>query len=95
MREMGIRLALGAAPRGLLGMVLGEAMLLAAAGIVAGAAGALGLTRYIASLLYTVKPADPGVFTSVAALLALAAVAGCFPARRATRVDPAVVLRDE
>jgi predicted permease len=96
MREMGIRLALGAAPAGVLGMVLREGMLLAAAGIVAGAGCALGLTRYLVSLLYAVKPADPLVFASVAAILALAAAAGCyFPARRATLVDPAVVLREE
>ncbi len=50
----------------------------------------------LASLLYAVKPADPAVFVSVAAILAMAAIAGCyFPARRATRVNPVVVLREE
>jgi putative ABC transport system permease protein len=96
MREMGIRLALGAAPAGILGMVLGEGMALAAGGIVAGIGASLGLTRYLASLLYAVKPADPAVFVAVTVVLALAAAAGCyFPARRATRVDPAMVLREE
>jgi ABC-type antimicrobial peptide transport system permease subunit len=95
-REMGIRMALGAAPAGIRGMVLREGMALAAAGIAIGIVASLGLTRYLASLLYAVKPADPAVFAAVTAVLALAAAAGCyFPARRATRVDPAVVLREE
>jgi putative ABC transport system permease protein len=71
-------------------------MLLAAVGIALGAAASFGLTGYLATMLYTVKPTDPAVFASVAAILALAAAAGCwFPARRATSVDPAVVLREE
>jgi predicted permease len=95
-REVGIRLALGAAPAAIRAMVVGEAMLLAAIGIAAGAAASLGLTRYLATMLYTVKPTDPAVFAAVAAILALSAAAGCwFPARRATSVDPAVVLREE
>jgi predicted permease len=95
-REVGIRLALGAAPGAIRGMVLREGMLLAAVGIGAGAAASLALTRYLATMLYTVKPTDPAVFASVAAILAAAAAAGCwFPARRATSVDPAVVLREE
>ena len=95
-REMGIRLALGAAPSGIRGMVIREGLLLAGAGIAIGLAAALGLTRYLASLLYTVRPTDPAVYAAVSAVLACAAAAGCyFPARRATRVDPAVVLREE
>jgi putative ABC transport system permease protein len=95
-REIGIRLALGAAPRSLLRQVLGEGLLLAAAGIAAGCLGAVALTRYLASLLYTVRPTDPLVYTSVASILLATALAGCyFPARRATRVDPALVLREE
>jgi predicted permease len=95
-REMGIRMAFGASPGGVLRMVLGEGLGLAASGIAVGAGAALGLTRYLASLLYAVKPSDPAVFVSVAAILAAAAAAGCyFPARRATRVDPAVALREE
>ena len=96
MREMGIRLALGAAPSGILGMVLREGLLLAAIGISAGLLAAVGMTRYLATLLYTIRPTDPTVFAAVSVVLAMAAAAGCFfPARRATRVDPAVVLRDE
>ncbi|MBZ5727472.1 MAG: ABC transporter permease [Acidobacteriia bacterium] len=94
-REMGIRLALGAAPRSIRRMVLREGLLLALAGIGAGLAAALGLTRYLASLLYAIRPTDALVYAAVSAVLA-AAIAGCFvPARRATRVDPAVVLREE
>jgi ABC-type antimicrobial peptide transport system permease subunit len=96
MREIGIRLALGAAPTGILGMVLGEGMALAAGGIVAGIGASLALTRYLSSLLYAVNPADPAVFGAVTVVLALSAAAGCyFPARRATRVDPVMVLREE
>jgi putative ABC transport system permease protein len=77
-------------------MVLREGMMLAIAGILAGVLAALALTRYLASLLYAVKPTDPAVFAVVIAVLVSAAAAGCwFPARRATSVDPAVVLRDE
>jgi putative ABC transport system permease protein len=96
MREMGIRAALGAAPRAILRMVLREGLLLAAAGIAGGVVSALVLTRYLAALLYAVKPTDPLVYTLVGVVLALSAIAGCyFPARRATRVDPAIVLREE
>ena len=93
---MGIRLALGAAPGGILGMVLREGLLLAASGIALGVLAAFALTRYLASLLYSVRPTDPAVFAAVSAILAIAAAAGCyFPARRATRVDPSVVLRED
>jgi putative ABC transport system permease protein len=95
-REMGIRLALGAAPYSILRMVLREGLWLAAIGIVTGVAAALVWTRYLQTLLYAIKPTDPLVFASVAAILAISAAAGCyFPARRATRVDPAMVLREE
>ena len=96
LREMGIRLALGASPRLLLRQVLGEGLGLAVAGIAAGCLGALLLTRYLASLLYTVRPTDPLVYLAVALLLIAATLTGCFfPAHRATRVDPALVLREE
>ncbi len=95
-REMGIRLALGAAPLSILRGVIGEGMALSAAGITLGIGAAFALTRYLEKLLYTIHPTDPSVYAAVCALLAGAALAGCyFPARRATRVDPAVVLRDE
>jgi putative ABC transport system permease protein len=96
MREMGIRLALGAAPNAIRALVLREGMSLALAGVAAGVVAALALTRYLSTLLYTVKATDPSVFASVSALLLAVAAAGCwFPARRATAVDPALVLREE
>jgi putative ABC transport system permease protein len=95
-REMGIRLALGAVPAAIRGLVVREGMTLAVAGIVVGLIAALGLSRYLGTLLYQVKPTDAGVYASVSGVLLAAAAAGCwFPARRATGVDPAVVLREE
>jgi ABC-type antimicrobial peptide transport system permease subunit len=71
-------------------------MALSAMGIAAGIAAALALTRFLEKLLYAIRPTDPMVFATVCAILAAAALAGCyFPARRATRVDPAAVLREE
>lgn len=95
-REMGIRLALGAAPNTLLGRVLGEGLALTLVGIGAGLVAAIALTRYLAALLYTVRPTDPLVYTAVTSILIASALAGCYvPARRATRVDPVLVLREE
>jgi len=69
---------------------------MACAGILAGLAGAILLTRYLATLLYAIRPTDTLVYGAVSALLFAAALAGCYvPARRAIRVDPAVVLREE
>jgi len=94
--EFGIRLALGAAPPLLRGMIVRQAMILSAAGIAIGLGAAYGLTRLMASLLFNIKPTDPTVFASVAALLgAVAFFASYLPARRALRVDPAVALRYE
>jgi len=95
-REMGIRLALGAAPGSVLRQVLREGFTLSAAGIAIGLAASLLLTRYLETLLYAIRPTDSLVYASVSLLLAISSLAGCyFPARRATRVDPAVVLREE
>ena len=92
--EFGIRLALGADSPTLRNMIVRQAMLLAAVGIVIGLAAAYGLTRLMASLLFNVKPTDPAVFASVAVLLAAVAfLASYLPARRALRVDPVVALR--
>jgi putative ABC transport system permease protein len=92
--EFGIRLALGADFPGLRNMIVRQAMTLAAAGIVVGLAAAYGLTRFLASLLYSVKPTDPVVFASVTLLFtAVAFLASYVPARRALRVDPVVALR--
>jgi ABC-type antimicrobial peptide transport system permease subunit len=96
LREMGIRLALGAAPSAIRALVLREGMSLALAGVALGVLAALALTRYLSTLLYTVKSTDPGVYAAVSAILVAAAAAGCwFPARRATTVDPSTVLREE
>jgi putative ABC transport system permease protein len=92
--EFGIRLALGSDFGRLRNMVVKQAMLLAAVGIAIGLGAAYGLTRVMVSLLYKVKPTDPLIFASVAALLGGVAFLACYvPARRATRVDPVVALR--
>ena len=95
-REMGIRLALGADTRRVRHLVIGDGMRLAAGGIGIGLAGALGSTRLIASLLFGVTARDPAVLTLAAALLCLVALLAVWlPARQASRVDPAVALRTE
>jgi putative ABC transport system permease protein len=95
-REIGVRIALGADRGVVLGMVLRQGMRLALAGVALGLLAAFGLTRLIASQLYDVRPTDPVTFVLVATLLtAVALMANLVPALRATRVDPAVVLRDE
>jgi len=95
-REIGVRLALGAQPRDVLGMVLLGGGRLAAFGIVLGVVGALTLNRFLRSQLYGVSAHDPLTYAGVALLLGIVALAACYlPARRATRVDPLVALRYE
>ena len=94
--EIGIRMALGAARRNVLRMVMGQGLLLVGAGVLIGVVGAFALTRLIASQLFGVRPTDPTTFISVAlTLIGVAALATFVPAMRATRVDPVVALRDE
>ena len=95
-REIGIRVALGAQRRDILGLVVNEGLSLTGMGIAAGLVAALGLTRFLNTLLYGVSATDPLDFAAVAMLFALVALAACYiPARRAMRVDPLVALRYE
>jgi putative ABC transport system permease protein len=95
-REIGIRLALGATLRDVLRMVVYEGMKPALLGVVVGAIGALAMGRVLSSLIYQVKPTDPMTFLAVTVLLtAVAVLASIIPAYRATKVDPMVALRYE
>jgi ABC-type antimicrobial peptide transport system permease subunit len=95
-RELGIRIALGASTRAVRRDVVMRGLRLAGAGLALGVAGALLLTRYMATLLYGVTPTDPIAFGAVAlVLVSAAALASYLPARRATRVDPIIALRVE
>jgi putative ABC transport system permease protein len=94
-QEIGIRLAIGADRKQVLGMVLGQGLALSGAGIVVGLLGAFALTRMMQGLLYNVEPDDPLTFTAVAAgLLVIALLAALLPAWRATRVSPTTALRE-
>jgi putative ABC transport system permease protein len=96
MREMAIRLALGASPRDLLMLVIGKTMLMVLVGLAIGGGTALVLPRVLASLLYDASPTDRVTWVVAGALLATVALLACyFPARRATRVDPLTILRFE
>jgi putative ABC transport system permease protein len=93
-REMGVRLALGALPRDVVRMIVGQAIHLALLGIAIGVAGALAMTRVIRTLLFDTSPFDPATFAIAAAILAgVAALASLVPAWRASRTDPQIAMR--
>jgi len=95
-REIGVRMALGARPRDISRLVFRESFGLAAAGAAIGLAGAAASGRLLSSLLFGVRPGDPVTVAASAAALALVGLgAALAPARRASRLDPLVALRDE
>ncbi len=95
-REIGVRMALGAAPGSVLRMVIHKGMALAGIGMGVGLAGAFGLSQFLRKQLYEVKPTDPFIYAAVALLLLGVALLACWiPARRAARVEPMAALRNE
>ncbi len=94
--EIGIRMALGAKPADVLGMVIAQGLQLTLLGVVIGVAAGFGLTRLISSMMYGVSPNDPFTFVTVSIVLIVVASLACYiPARRAMRVDPLIALRYE
>jgi predicted permease len=94
--EVGIRIALGAQRLDILRMALGEGMRIVVIGLASGLVGAAIMTRFFRSMLFGIEPADPMTFLSVSTILAAIALFACYiPAKRATRVDPLVALREE
>jgi predicted permease len=94
--EIGVRMALGAAPAGIFRLVIGQGLALSAAGIAIGFAAAIGLTRAIASMLVGIKPNDPATFAIMTLFFLLVAAMACWvPARRAAGLDPTAALREE
>ena len=94
--EIGIRMAIGAQPRDVFKMIIGQGMLLALIGVAIGLVGAFALTRLMATMLFGIEPTDPATFVSIAILLTAVALVACYiPGRRATRVNPLESLRYE
>ncbi len=95
-QEIGIRVALGATPRTVMMHIMRRSILLAGIGIVMGVAASIGLTRLMATMLYQTKPTDSATFVTAAlVMVAVVALAGYLPARRASRIDPTVALRQD
>jgi len=95
-REIGLRMALGATPRSVLHLIVGQGMKVVLIGVAVGLAGGLALGRAVSSLVFGVPVRDPATFSIVAVVLTAVAFAACIiPARRAARVDPMVALREE
>jgi putative ABC transport system permease protein len=95
-RELGVRMALGASRRGVLNLVLGQAVRVAAMGVLIGLVAAIPATRCLKSQLYGVDPGDPITLAVVVLVLGCSTIAAAYaPARRATRVDPVVALRSD
>jgi ABC-type antimicrobial peptide transport system permease subunit len=95
-REIGIRMALGAAPKSVLGLVLGRVSLLVAMGVALGAVASLWTNQFAASLLFGLEPRDPLTFATATVLLSGAALLAALPpAWHASHADPAVILRSE
>ncbi|HET7217273.1 MAG TPA: ABC transporter permease [Vicinamibacterales bacterium] len=95
-QEIGLRMAIGAQRGDVLRMVVGGGMKLAVLGVVIGIASALAMAQVVATMLYEIKPFDPASYTATATILIAVAALACYvPARRATRVDPVVAMRQE
>ena len=94
--ELGIRTSLGASRREIIALVMGHGMRLTAIGLAAGVIASLALTRFLAGMLYGVRPTDPATLAAVTVLLGTITLLACYiPARRATTVDPMTALRHE
>ena len=95
-REIGIRVALGASQAGIFRMVLGDGFRLTIVGLLLGFVGVVSSTRFMRALLFEINPLDPATLVSVMCILLIVSLLACYvPARRATKADPAMVLREE
>ena len=94
--EIGIRMALGAKPKDMMKLIIGQGMKLGVTGVAIGIAIAMGLTHFLSSMLFGITATDPVSFAAVIVMLLLVVVMACYvPARRAMRVDPMIALRHE